>query len=127
MLRAPELDAGIQVGSHQSGAEGLNPLPQPAAHAAGDAAQDMVGLLGYECTLLVPVQLFIPQYPQVLLCRAALHPFIPQPVLIRGVALTQVQDPALGLVEPHEVHTGPLLRLVQVSLNVQPCVGQKEV
>jgi len=28
-----------------------------------------------------------------------------------------VQDFALGLVEPHEVHTGPLLQLVQVPLD----------
>jgi len=46
-----------------------------------------------------------------------LHPFIPQPLLIVGVAPTQVQDPALGLVEPHEVHTAPLLDLVQVPLD----------
>ncbi|PKU33266.1 hypothetical protein llap_16430 [Limosa lapponica baueri] len=34
-----------------------------------------------------------------------------------GVALTQVQDPAFGIVEPHEVHTGPLLQPVQVPLD----------
>jgi len=38
MLRAPELDAGLPVGSHQSRVEGQNPLP----HTAGDAAQDSV-------------------------------------------------------------------------------------
>jgi len=27
VLRAPELDTGLQVGSHPSGAEGQNPLP----------------------------------------------------------------------------------------------------
>jgi len=36
VLRAPELAAGLQVGSHQSGAEGQNPLPRPAGHAAFD-------------------------------------------------------------------------------------------
>ncbi|KAK4821667.1 hypothetical protein QYF61_027135 [Mycteria americana] len=60
---------------------------------------------------------FIHQYPQVFLGRAALNPLIPQPVLIPGVALTQVQDLALGPVEPHEVHMGPLLQLVQVPLD----------
>jgi len=29
----------------------------------------------------------------------------------------QVQDLALGLVETHEVHTGPILELVQVPLD----------
>ncbi|KAK4816777.1 hypothetical protein QYF61_022889 [Mycteria americana] len=77
----------------------------------------MVGFLGCESTPSAHVQLFIHQYPQVLLCRAALSLFIPQPLLILGVAPTQVQDPALGLVEPHEVHIGPLLELVQVPLD----------
>jgi len=31
--------------------------------------------------------------------------------------MTQVQDPALGLVDPHQVHTGPLLQFVQVPLD----------
>jgi len=65
-------------------------------------------------------QLFIHQYPQVLLGRADLNPFIPQPVLIPGVAPTQMQDLALGLVEPHDVHTGPLTELVQVPLDGIP-------
>jgi len=112
VLRAPELDAGLQVGSCHSGAEGQNHLLRAAGHTAFDAAQDTVGLLGCERTLLAHVQLFIDQYPQVLLGRAALNPFIPQPVLILGVALTQMQDLALGLVEPHEVHTDTLLEVV---------------
>ena len=120
VLRAPELDAGLPVGSHQSGAEGQNPLPQPAGHIAGDAAQGTVGLLGCEHTLLPHVQVLLHQQPQVLLLRAALNPFIPQPVLIPGVAPTHVQDLALGLVEPHEVHTGALLKFVQVPLDGIP-------
>ena len=36
------------------------------------------------------------------------------------VALTQVQDLALGCVEPHEVHQCPLLKPVQVPLDGIP-------
>ncbi|KAK4821329.1 hypothetical protein QYF61_018234 [Mycteria americana] len=86
VLRAPELDAVLQ---------------------------DTGGFLGCEHTLVAHVQLFIHQYSQVLLCRAALNPFIPQPVLVLGVAPTQVQDLALGLVKLHEVDMGPLLKPVQ--------------
>jgi len=107
VLRTPELNAGLQVGSHWSGAEGQNHLPRPAGHASLDAAQDMVGLLGCERTLSAHVQLFIHQYPQVLL-RAALNPFIPQSVLILEITPTQVQDLSLGLAEPHEIHIGPI-------------------
>jgi len=52
VLRAPELGAGLPGGSQQSGAEGQNPLPGPAAHAAGDAAQGTVGRLG--CERMIP-------------------------------------------------------------------------
>jgi len=117
VLRAPELDAGLQVDSHQSGVEGQNQLPRPAGHTSLDAAQDMVGLLGCECILVAHVQLFIRQYPQVLSGRAALDTFIPQSVLVPGITPTSVQDLAPGLVKPHEVHTGPLLKLVRVPLD----------
>ncbi|KAK4810127.1 LOW QUALITY PROTEIN: hypothetical protein QYF61_009522, partial [Mycteria americana] len=118
VLRAPELDAVLQVRSHQSRVEWQNPLPRPAGHASFDAAQDTVGILGCKCTLLAYVQLFVHQYPQVLFCGAALDHIIPQPVLKPRIAPTQ--DPALALVEPHEVHTGPLLQLVQVPLDDIP-------
>ena len=81
-LRTPELGAGLWVRSHQSGVEGQNHLPRPAGYASLDEAQDMVGFLSYERILLGHVQLFIHWYPQVLLGRAALNPFIPQPVLV---------------------------------------------
>jgi len=71
VLRAPELDGGLQVGSNQSRVEGQNPLPHPAGHAAFDAARDTVGLLRCERTLLGHVELLVNQHPQVLL-RAAL-------------------------------------------------------
>ncbi|KAK4824907.1 LOW QUALITY PROTEIN: hypothetical protein QYF61_021422 [Mycteria americana] len=115
VLRAPELEAVLQVGSHQSRVEGQNHLPRPAGHTSFDAAQGTVGLLGCERTLLAHVQLFIHQYPQVLFHRAALNHIIRQLVLKPRIAPTQ--DPAFGLVEPHEVHTGPLLQLVQVPLD----------
>jgi len=69
----------------------------------------MVGLLGCQRTLVAHVQLFIHQYPQVLLGRAALNPSIPQPVLIPGVALTQVQDLHLALLN--------LMRFTQAHLS----------
>ncbi|KAK4817730.1 hypothetical protein QYF61_026530 [Mycteria americana] len=93
VLRAPELDALLQ---------------------------DVAGLLGCERTLSAHVQLFVHQYPRALFPRAALDHIIPQPVLKPRTAPTQVWDPALGLVEPHEVHTGPLLQLVQVPLDDIP-------
>jgi len=120
VLRAPELDAGLQVGSHQSGAEGQNHLPRPAGHASSDAAQGTVGLLGCGHTLLAHVQLFIHRYPQVLLLRAALSPFIPQSVLMLRIALSQEQGLALCLVESHEVCKGPFLQPVKVSLDGIP-------
>jgi len=108
------------MGSHQGRAEGQNPLSQPADHAAGDAAQVMVSLPGCECTLLAHVQLFIHQYPQVFIFRAALNLFSAQPVFVLGIAPTHVQDLAHGLVEPHDSCTGPPFKPVQVPLDGSP-------
>jgi len=108
------------MGSHESRAEGQNPLPCPAGHADFDAAQDTVGFLGCEHTLAGHAELLINQHPQVLLLRAALNPFSAQPVFVLGIALTHVQDLAHGLVEPHEVRTGPALKPVQVPLDDIP-------
>ncbi|KAK4818789.1 hypothetical protein QYF61_019135 [Mycteria americana] len=89
------------------------------------AAQDMIGFQGCKCTLLAHIQFFIYKYPQVLLCRATLNPFIPQPVLIPGVASSQVQDLALGLAELHEVHMDILLKPVKVPfLRCINCITQ---
>jgi len=52
--------------------------------------------------------------------RVALKPFNPWPVFIAGVVLAQVQDLALGFVEPHEVYTGPPLKPVEVPLDGIP-------
>jgi len=92
VLRAPELHTGLTVESHQSRAEGQSHLPRPAGYAAFDAAQDMVGLLGCECTLLVHVELLVNQHTQVLLGRAALNPFSALPVFVLVIALTRMQD-----------------------------------
>jgi len=59
VLRAPELDTGLQVESDQSCVEGQNRLPRPDDHAAFDAAQDTVGFLGYKRTLLGHVELLV--------------------------------------------------------------------
>ena len=66
---------------HQHRVEWQDHLPQPDVHAAFDAAQDTVGFLGCEGTLLAHVQLPIHQYPQALFRRAVLNAFLSQLVL----------------------------------------------
>jgi len=56
---APELDTGLQMGSHQSRVERKNHLPCPAGYVVFDATQDTVDFLGCKCTLLGHVQHFI--------------------------------------------------------------------
>jgi len=78
MLGAPKLDAGLQVWSHDSGVKGQNPLPCPPVHSSLDVAQDTVGFLGCQHTLMAHVELLILQYlpsPSPQGCsRATLHP-----------------------------------------------------
>jgi len=64
---------------------GAESPPWPTAHAAGDAAQNTVGLQGCERTLLGHVELFIHQYPQLLLGMAALNPSSPSLYLYWGL------------------------------------------
>ncbi|KAK4821027.1 hypothetical protein QYF61_012113 [Mycteria americana] len=78
-----------------------------------------VGFLGCKHTLPGHVELLINQHPQVLL-RAALNPFSAQPVFVLGIALTHVQDFALGLAELHEFLMGPPLKPVKVPLDGIP-------
>ncbi|KAJ7406056.1 hypothetical protein WISP_136009 [Willisornis vidua] len=75
----------------------------------------MFGFLDSKCTLPAHVQPVTHQQPQVLLGL-----FITQPVLILGVAPTQVQNLSLDLVKYHEIPMDPLLELVQVTLEGIP-------
>ncbi|TRZ10903.1 hypothetical protein HGM15179_016205 [Zosterops borbonicus] len=116
----PRAGCRVPAGVSPEQSRGAESPPSPAAHAALDAAQDTFGFLGWECPWLGHVQPLTHQHPQVLLPRPALHLFIPQPVLISEVALTQVQQLALRLVKPHEIPMGPLLDLVPVPLEGIP-------
>jgi len=57
------LDTVLQVRPQQHREEGQDHLPQPVDHTSFDAAQDMVGFVGCEGTLLARVKLFINQGP----------------------------------------------------------------
>jgi len=105
------------VGSHQSRVEGQNPLPRPAGHAAFDAAQDTVHFLGCKCTFLGHAEHLINQHPQVFLNRAALNPFIPQPVSVLGIASTLVQNLHLTLLNFMRFAQAHLSSLVKVPLD----------
>ncbi|KAK4829131.1 hypothetical protein QYF61_002210 [Mycteria americana] len=114
VLRAPELDTVLQVGSHLEQRGRITSLDllamlllmQPRIQLAFWAVSAHCWVMSGFSFTITP--------------KAALNPFTPQPVLILRVAPTQVQDPALGLFEPHEVHMGPLLELVQVPLHGIP-------
>ena len=80
-----------------------NYVPLPARQPSFDATQYLFGLAGSKYTLLANVKFLTSQHFQVLFLRTALKPFSTQPVSELGIALTQVQDLALGLVELHEV------------------------
>jgi len=109
---------GLQVGSHQSRAEGQNHLPRPAGHTAFDAAQDTVGFLGCEHAFAAHIQ---PMSTSKSFLAGPLS--IPSSPSLYWISSTHVQDLTLDLVEPHEVHVGPLLKLVWMPLDVILSVG----
>ncbi|KAK4832759.1 hypothetical protein QYF61_025288 [Mycteria americana] len=51
---------------------------------------------------------------------AAFQPLFPKPVALHGVAVTQLQDLVLGLVEPHTTGLGPSIQPVQIPLQILP-------
>ncbi|KAK4814188.1 hypothetical protein QYF61_011911 [Mycteria americana] len=52
------------------------------------------------------------------------QPLFPKPVALHGIAVAQVQDLALGLVEPHTIDLGPSIQPVQVPLQSLPTLKQ---
>jgi len=91
----------FEVQPHQCQVQGDNHSPAPAGYTVPDTSWDAIGLLGHLGTLLAHVHLTVDQHPKTLFHQAALQPLLPKPVALHGVVVTQVQDPALGLVEPH--------------------------
>ncbi|KAK4817737.1 hypothetical protein QYF61_026537 [Mycteria americana] len=124
VARGPKLNTVFEVWPHQCRVQGHNHFPSPAGHAIFDTSQDAIGFLGHLGTLLAHIQPAVNQHPQVLFCLAAFQPLFPKPVVLHGVAVAQVQDPALGLVKPHTTDLGPSIQPVQVPLQSLPTLQQ---
>ncbi|KAK4820567.1 hypothetical protein QYF61_001630 [Mycteria americana] len=124
VVGGPKLNTVFEVWPHQCRVQGHDHFPTPAGHAIFDTSQDAIGFLGHLGTLLAHIQAAVNQHPQVLLCLAAFQPLFPKPVALHGVAVAQVQDLALGLVEPHTIDLGPSIQPVQVPLWSLPPLQQ---
>ena len=73
------------------------------------------------CWLMVTLSFPSTPSPSPQSCSPAAQP---QPVLVPGVVPPQVQDPALALVEPHQVPLCPTFQPAQVSLDGSITVRQ---
>ncbi|KAK4831242.1 hypothetical protein QYF61_016474 [Mycteria americana] len=124
VVKGPKLNTVVEVRPHQCQVQEHDHFPSPAGHAIFYTSQDAIGFLGHLGTLLAHIQLAVNQHPQVLLCQAAFQPLFPKPVALHGVAVAQVQDLALGLVEPHTIDLGPSIQPVQVPLQSLPTLQQ---
>ncbi|KAK4820044.1 hypothetical protein QYF61_017857 [Mycteria americana] len=114
VVGGPKLNTVFEVRPHQCRVQGHDHFPSPAGHAIFDTSQDAIGFLGHLGTLLAHIQAAVNQHPQVLFCQAAFQPLFPKPVALHGVVVAQVQDLALGLVEPHTIGLGPSIQPVQI-------------
>ncbi|KAK4810573.1 hypothetical protein QYF61_004536 [Mycteria americana] len=124
VVRDPKLNTVFEVRPHQCQVQGHDSFPSPAGHAIFDTSQDAIGFLGHLGTLLAHIQPAVHQHPQVLLCQAAFQPLFPKPVALHGVAVGQVQDLALSLVECNTIDLGPSIQPVQVPLQTLPPLKQ---
>ncbi|KAK4827055.1 hypothetical protein QYF61_013696 [Mycteria americana] len=127
VVRGPKLNTVFEVQPHQCRVQGHDHFPSPAGHTIADTSQDAISFLGHLGTLLAHVQPAVSQHPQVLFCQAAFQPLFPKPVALRGVVVTQVQDPALGLVKPHTIGLSPLIQPVQIPLQSLPTLKQIDI
>ncbi|KAK4832137.1 hypothetical protein QYF61_020877 [Mycteria americana] len=124
VVGGPKLNTVFEVRPHQCRVQGHDHFPSPAGHAMFDTSQDAIGFLGHLGTLLAHIQAAVNQHPQVFLCLAAFQPLFPKPVALHGVVVTQAQDLALCLVEPHTIGLGPSIQPVQVPLQSLPALKQ---
>ncbi|KAK4811096.1 hypothetical protein QYF61_016382 [Mycteria americana] len=124
VVGGPKLNTVFEVRPHQCRVQGHNHFPSPAGHAIFDTSQDAIDFLGRLGTLLAHIQAAVNQHPQVLLCQAAFQPLFPKPVALHGVVVTQVQDLALSLVEPHTIGPSPSIQPVQIPLQSLPTLKQ---
>ncbi|KAK4825074.1 hypothetical protein QYF61_023078 [Mycteria americana] len=118
-VRGPTLNTAFEVRPHQCPVQGHDHCPSPAGHTIPDTSQDAIGLLGHLGTLLAHVQAAVDQHAQVLFHQAAFQPLFPKPAALHGVAVAQVQDLALGLVEPHTIDLSPSTQPVQINTPTQ--------
>ncbi|KAK4819038.1 hypothetical protein QYF61_024403 [Mycteria americana] len=124
VVGGPKLNTVFEVRPHQCRVQGHDHFPSPAGHTISDTSQDAIGFLGRLGTLLAHIQAAVNQHPQVLFHQAAFQPLFLKPVALHGVAVTQVQDPALGLVKPHPAGPSPSIQPVQVPLQSLPTLKQ---
>jgi len=99
-------------------------IPAPAGHTVLDTSQDVVGLLDHMDTLLAHVQPPAKQHPKVLFHPASFQPLLLKPVVLHRVVVTEVEDPALGLVETHKIGLDPSVQSVQIPLQSLPPLKQ---
>lgn len=82
LLRDPELDAVLQVRSHQNEVEGQNHVPCPSGQVSFNAVQDTADFLGCKCTWLGHFEILVSQYATIFFLGAALNPFLTQSVFV---------------------------------------------
>ncbi|KAK4816910.1 hypothetical protein QYF61_024920 [Mycteria americana] len=116
VVGGPKLNTVFEVRPHQCHVQGHDYFPSPTGHTISDTSQDAIGFLGHLGTLLAHIQSAVSQHPQVLFCQAAFQPLFPKPGALHGVVVAQVQDLALGLVEPHTIDLSPSIQPVQNPL-----------
>jgi len=75
-----------------------------------------IGLLGHLGTLLAHVQPSINQYPQVHFLCTVFQPLCSKLVVLPGVVVAKVQDPAFDFVEPHPIGFSSAIQPVQIPL-----------
>ena len=123
-VRGPKLYTVLEVCPQQGSVQRDDLFLDPPGSVISDTRQDAIGLLGHLSTLLAYVQPSIDQHSQVHFLYTVLQPLCPKPVALPEVVLAKVQDPTLGLTEPHPIGHSPAIQPVQIPLQGLPTARQ---
>ncbi|KAK4814367.1 LOW QUALITY PROTEIN: hypothetical protein QYF61_017780 [Mycteria americana] len=104
VVRGPKLNTVFEVRPYQCQVQGHDHFPTPAGHTIFDTSHWLSWPPGHTAGSYSGTCL--PTLP-------AFQPLFTKPVALHGVAVAQVQDPALSLVEPHTIDLGPSIQPVQ--------------
>jgi len=107
VVRHPKRNTVLEAQTHHCWVQKNDNIPALADYTVSDmgARCHWPTWPSLACQSAGCVQLAVNQHPQIICCHIDFQPPYPKPVVLHRVVVTEVQDPALSLVESHTVES----------------------